>query len=131
VTLLVDSPRLHSAIATAGLPVRSRKSAWCHLVSTIGEDELHEFAARLGMKRSWAQLRPGASQAHYDLVPTRRALAVRLGAIEVAGRDLVRLNYDGAARRGLLGDPAKQAAEAEARALIVAELARRTDPTKP
>jgi hypothetical protein len=54
---------------------------WAHLTSTPDEDpdfsKLHAFAARLGMQRRWFD------KDHYDLVPTKRALAVRLGAREV------------------------------------------------
>lgn len=51
----------------------------CHL-SADSLTELHAFAAMLGLKRSWFQdhkLLP-----HYDLVASKRALAVRLGAVE-------------------------------------------------
>jgi hypothetical protein len=109
--LLVDSIKLYSETAARGLPGRS----WCHLVSTVGEDELHAFAVRLGMRQGWAQLRPQASQAHYDLIPKRRAVAVKLGAVEVASRQLVLLNYDGSARRGLRGLDAQVAGDAAAR----------------
>lgn len=57
---------------------------WCHLVADEADClELHEFAARIGMKRSWFQ------GDHYDLVPSRRARAVILGAIEVDRREFV------------------------------------------
>lgn len=79
-----------------------RHKQWCHMVSDTSEEELHAFSARLGLKRSWAQLRPKASAAHYDLTPARRALAIRLGAVEVTSRELVLRNYDGLRRRGLL-----------------------------
>lgn len=53
-------------------------------------DELHKFAARLGMRRAWFQ--PGNGRhPHYDLVKSRRDKAVALGALEVSGRDLVLL----------------------------------------
>lgn len=81
-----------------------RHKQWCHMVSTENEAELHAFAARLGLKRQWAQLRPKASAAHYDLTPSRRALAIELGAKAVTGRELVAGNYDGLRRRGLLID---------------------------
>jgi hypothetical protein len=81
---------------------RFRSKQWCHMVSTESEAELHAFAAKLGLKRSWAQLRPRASAAHYDLVPSKRALAIRLGAKPVSPRELVLENYDGLRRRGLL-----------------------------
>lgn len=105
--ILVDGVQQHEA---PGL----RFKRWSHLVSTVGEAELHAFAARLGLKRSWAQLRPDASAAHYDVVPAKRALAIRLGAREVTGRELVRLNYDGMTRRGLRGEAERLAADAEA-----------------
>jgi hypothetical protein len=61
----------------------------CHLASDT-LDELHEFAARLGMRREWFQ--PGRGRhPHYDLVKSRRDRAVALGAIEVSGRDLIML----------------------------------------
>lgn len=79
-----------------------RHKLWCHMVSDTSEDKLHEFAAKLGLKRSWAQLRPKSSAAHYDLTPAKRELAIKLGASAVTGRELVMRNYDGLRRRGLL-----------------------------
>lgn len=93
--ILVDPLTSYSAARTRGLPGR----CWCHMVSDEGEAELHAFAARIGLRRSWAQLRPEASAAHYDLTPARRATAVRLGAVEVTMRELATRNYDGARRR--------------------------------
>lgn len=52
----------------------------CHLIADTNE-ELHEFARRLGLKRSWFQAK--ASGPHYDLTAGKRSLAVRLGAIEL------------------------------------------------
>lgn len=63
------------------------KAGSCHLAADT-LDELHAFAARLGMKRSWFQ--PGRGRhPHYDLVRSRRDLAVALGAKEVTGREMV------------------------------------------
>lgn len=55
---------------------------WCHLFS---EDlkELHAFARRLGLKRSWFQQPPRASWEHYDITANKRLEAVRMGAQEV------------------------------------------------
>lgn len=69
------------------------------MVSDTSADELHAFAARIGLKRAWSQERPKASAHHYDLIATKRALAVRFGAVEVSGRELVTRNYDGRTRR--------------------------------
>ena len=50
--------------------------------------ELHEFAARLGLRRSWFQSRPGRpDRDHYDLTQRERTEAIRLGAIPEAVRD--------------------------------------------
>jgi len=96
--ILVDGLIDYGAELTRALPSRR----WCHMVSDSNEEELHAFAARLGLKREWFQSRENgkASAAHYDLTPRRRALAVKLGAREVTARDLVVRNYDGLRRRG-------------------------------
>lgn len=95
--ILVDSLMEYGEKITRGLP----SSRWCHMVSDVSEAELHQFAARIGLRRAWAQLRPKASAAHYDLMPQRRALAVKLGAVEVSRRELVARNFDGLRRRGI------------------------------
>ena len=55
---------------------------WCHLVSDADFEELHAFAARLGIPRHRFQ------GDHYDLPRHLRARAVELGAQEVSARDL-------------------------------------------
>jgi len=56
-------------------------SRFCHMFADSLE-ELHAFAhGVLGLKRSWFQ--DHRVLPHYDLVPTKRKLAVRRGAIEV------------------------------------------------
>lgn len=67
---------------------------WCHMTADT-EAELHAFAARLGLKRSWYQVGAGRKVwhwylSHYDLVPSKRALAVRHGAQEVLLEDMAR-----------------------------------------
>lgn len=58
----------------------------CHLWADTNE-ELHEFAERIGMKREWFQ--KSTSGPHYDLTAGRRAKAVKLGAIECDDRTMV------------------------------------------
>lgn len=55
----------------------------CHLIADTN-DELHEFAARLGLKREWFQTK--TNNPHYDLTAGKRKLAVHLGAIELEDR---------------------------------------------
>jgi hypothetical protein len=97
--ILVDGISTHAA---PGL----RHKRWSHMVSDTSAQELHAFAAKLGLRREWSQERPKASAHHYDITPPKRALALRLGAVEVTGRELVLRNYDGLRRRGLLAMPA-------------------------
>jgi len=58
-------------------------TAWCHMTTDGSFDELHEFAARLGLRRAWFQ------RDHYDLPPHGRAAAVALGAEQVTTRELL------------------------------------------
>jgi hypothetical protein len=52
----------------------------CHLVADTLE-ELHEFAARLGLKRAWFQNRDRLP--HYDLTIGNRFKALKMGAVEI------------------------------------------------
>ncbi len=44
-----------------------------------GDEELHLFAQRLGLRREWAQQRPGFM--HYDVTASVREQAIALGAM--------------------------------------------------
>jgi hypothetical protein len=59
----------------------------CHLLADT-EEELHEMAAKIGMKRSWFQKGGKAEMPHYDLVASRSKKAVALGAIEINRKQL-------------------------------------------
>lgn len=57
----------------------------CHMLAdTVAE--LHEFAARIGLRREWFQ---PFSRPHYDLSKTKRAIAIEAGAIELERHALV------------------------------------------
>ena len=65
-----------------------RNQPSCHLYADSLE-ELHAFARKIGLKRSWFQnhrLMP-----HYDLTASRRAAAVLAGANEKDWRHMVEL----------------------------------------
>ncbi len=54
---------------------------WSHLVADT-DDELHAFAARMGMRREWFQHKEARPhQAHYDVPERARAEALALGAV--------------------------------------------------
>ncbi|HEY3810871.1 MAG TPA: DUF4031 domain-containing protein [Acidimicrobiales bacterium] len=57
---------------------------WAHLVSDENYDELHAFAARLGLPRRSFQ------GDHYDVPVEYRLRAIELGAETVSSRQLVR-----------------------------------------
>jgi hypothetical protein len=60
----------------------------CHMqADTL--DELHEMADKVGVARRWFQGPPEHRYPHYDIALSKRALAVRYGAREVTGRELV------------------------------------------
>jgi hypothetical protein len=54
------------------------------MVSDVSLDELHTFAATLDIPRR------GFHRDHYDLPDTYREQAVKLGAVEVTSRELLR-----------------------------------------
>ncbi len=78
-----------------GLPFRH----WCHLVSDASFEELHAFAAELGIPRRFFQ------GDHYDLPEHVRARALELGAVPVTTRELL------ARMAGPRGDRARRRAQ--------------------
>jgi Protein of unknown function (DUF4031) len=60
-----------------------RGRMWAHLVSDESYEELHLFAARLGVPRRSFQ------GDHYDVPAEYRQLALDLGAVAVTSRELV------------------------------------------
>ena len=72
-------------------PWRGRQ--WAHLVSDTSHDELHGFAALLGIPRR------GFQGDHYDVPADLRERAIALGAQAVSGRELItRLRASGLRR---------------------------------
>jgi len=61
----------------------------CHMLADTTE-ELKAMAVALGLKPEWIQ-KPGQPDEHFDICLAKRKRAIRLGAIEVTSRDLVRL----------------------------------------
>jgi hypothetical protein len=78
---------------------------WSHLTADTPE-ELHAFAARLGLKRAWFQDRP-LGRWHYDVTDSKRQRALRLGAVEVPWRESAEVwAREGREGRGRLPAPA-------------------------
>lgn len=73
-------------------PYRGR--LYCHMMSDLPDreanlEELHAFAAKIGLKREWFQ--DTVRFPHYDLSPNKRLQAIRGGAIQVTSREMVRV----------------------------------------
>lgn len=79
--IFVDALRVHDPRRACGAPT-------CHLATDADLDELHAFAASIGVPR--IAFHAGAKFPHYDLRERHRALAVAAGAIEVSSKELVR-----------------------------------------
>ena len=73
-TVYVDDMRMPATVGCLN-------ARWSHLIADT-DQELHAFAATLGLKRSWAQY-PGTSQSHYDVTDSVRRKAIGLGAVAV------------------------------------------------
>ena len=58
----------------------------CHMIADTLE-ELHEMADSIEVRRKWFQ--NDASWPHYDICKAKRAIAVKIGAIEVTSRELI------------------------------------------
>jgi Protein of unknown function (DUF4031) len=85
--IVVDEIRTY---ATEQIKPAARRfgNKWCHMMTDGSQEELHAFAARLGLSR--ASYQEHATLWHYDLVPSKRQLAVRLGAQEVAAAEWIK-----------------------------------------
>lgn len=59
----------------------------CHMTADT-EEELHEFATRLGLRRAWFQAKSSAP--HYDLTIRKREQALNLGAVFKSAREQAR-----------------------------------------
>lgn len=85
-SVYVDEP-VEYAEEPKGYVGRTRARArWCHMIADTS-DELHAIAQRIGLRREWFQADRWVG--HYDLVPTKRALAVRYGAVALGRREFV------------------------------------------
>lgn len=61
----------------------------CHMVADTTA-ELLAMADRIGVARKWLQ-KPGTPQEHFDIATSKRAEAVKAGAIEIRMADVGRM----------------------------------------
>ncbi len=92
-TVYVDDSNIPAKVRNGSV---THDSTWCHLFAD-SQDELHSFAQKLGLKRSYFQ--PGKPRGdgtpsplwHYDVTAGKRRQAVAMGAREVSWRDSVKI----------------------------------------
>ena len=77
-SVYVDDFFVQADVPNGARVVRGR---WCHMTADSRE-ELDAMADVIGLRRSWIQ-HPGTWKEHYDVTMSRRAAAVRAGAIEI------------------------------------------------
>lgn len=68
------------------------------------DEELHAMADRIGVQRKWWQSPTTTSGSHYDIALSKKALAIKAGAVAITWRQASAMNF----RRnltGVLGDP--------------------------
>jgi len=75
---------------------------WCHLLAD-DMDELHRFAAGLGIHRTSYQGPPKTSAPHYDLTGFERKRALALGARACSRKEIVAVIRLVRVRRGGMG----------------------------
>jgi len=86
--------RLFTAVpaGTTDLARQARRhgTRWCHMFADTRQ-ELDDMADRIGLQRTWVQERGEQALVHYDLVPSKRAAAVRAGAQEITTAGYIRM----------------------------------------
>ena len=79
-------------------------SWWCHLWDgDMRVDRLDAFARSLGLNRNWRQ--NDRVLIHYDLVPSKRELAIRKGAVKMELLDWLRTSEGKRHLAAVRGDP--------------------------
>jgi len=68
-------------------PIRHKGRIWFTMVSDQSLDELHAMAKKIGLRREW--LRDPNELPHYDIVPDKRAQAMKLGARTAATKEII------------------------------------------
>lgn len=74
----------------------------CHMIAD-SDEELHAMAAAIGVDRRWHQA-PPRHDSHYDIALSKRALAIKAGAVPITLRECGAMNVRRRAT-GALGSP--------------------------
>ncbi len=77
-TVYVDNFNLRADVPNGTHTIRG---VWCHMTADTTE-ELLAMAKTIGLRSTWIQ-HPGQWHEHFDVTKTKRALAIKAGAVEV------------------------------------------------
>ncbi len=95
--ILVDGITSYDPSQIRSAQARANGRQWCHMMTDdltpARLEELHAMALEIGLRRTWFQ--DHVTLPHYDLVPSKRRLAVRAGAVEVESREMIRRCFRG------------------------------------
>ena len=93
-TVFVDDFRVPARVG-------GRTAHWSHLtVEPDGDlNELHAFAARIGLKKSWFQGPPKHRHPHYDVTDSKRQEAIAAGAVAITWREAGKMLAEAGRRR--------------------------------
>lgn len=90
-TIYVDDMRREAQVG----PIRGR---WSHLFTDQDDQtELHRFARRIGMQRSWYQHAEHEAErpwlCHYDVTDVKRRAAIAAGAVPISWFEAGRMHH--------------------------------------
>ena len=74
-------------VDSANLPYR--RMIMCHMLADT-EEELEAMAKTIGVQLKWWQYK-GTYKSHFDICQTKKALAIKAGAIEIDKHKLVEI----------------------------------------
>lgn len=77
------------AVYVDNMKAKFGRMVMCHMLAD-SDEELHAMADAIGVSRRWHQ-NAGTYRSHYDICLSKRAEAVRLGAVEITMMDAGRL----------------------------------------
>lgn len=76
---------------SSNIAIKKYGSLWCHMWCDGNEEELHELALKIGLKKKYFQKHRIFN--HYDLIPSKRLRAIKCGAIETSLKVWIKENY--------------------------------------
>lgn len=82
-TVYVDDAGIRADVTHGTRVVRGR---WSHLLADTPAELLTFAVEVLGMRATWLQ-EPGTAKEHFDVTATRRAEALRAGAVPISYRE--------------------------------------------